>query len=277
VLSQQRCTLIWKRLPATIFAHIRFQAQIVQYLRNQVTQGLMTREQAQERLTLFRTSAVHAFQEQNAPQQIPSGFTAGGMAGSSAQHMAALSQRPQAPASNPMNTLQRVMQAQAQDSLNARQLNMMVAQGQQPQNGFASRVGQNLHPSGMGLPQGQGSLQQNFIQPSPSAPPANIQTSTAPPTSQPTPLGGPQTGFHKNLNFAELPLQQLSNVYNQLIRAVEEGEKNLNAAGSTGGESDMQRQALRSRLDNQKQLLNHIRDLINLKRQGYARFLTYCG
>ena len=231
----------------------------------------MTREQAQERLMVLRTSAAHAFQEQNAPQQIPSGFAAGGMAGSSAQHMAALSQRPQAPTSNPMNTLQRVMQAQAQDSLHARQLNMMVAQGQQPQNGFASRVGQNLHPSGMGLPQGQGSLQQNFIQPSPSVPPANIQTSTAPPTSQP-PLGGPQTGLQKN--FAELPVPQLSNIYNQLMRAVEEGEKSLNAAGSTGGEGDMQRQSLRGRLESQKQLLLHIRDLINLKRQGYARFFT---
>jgi hypothetical protein len=235
----------------------------------------MTREQAQERLTELRTSVAHPFQEQNTPEQpeIPSGFTAGGMAGSSAQHTAALSHRPQAPASNPMNTLQRVMQAQAQDSLHARQLNMMVAQGQQPQNSFASRVGQNLHPSGMGLPQGQGSLQQNSIQPPPSAPPANIQTSTAPPPSQPTPLGGPQTGFHNN--FAELPVPHLSMIYNQLMKAVEEGEKNLNDAGSTGGESDMQRQALlRGRLDNQKQSLIQIQDLINLKRQGYARFLT---
>jgi hypothetical protein len=189
VLSQQRCTLISKRLPSTIFvsAHIRFQDQIIQYLRNQVQQGLMTREQALERLVLIRTTA-HAFQEQNVPQQIPSGFPAGGMAGGSTQQeVAALSQRPQAPASNSMSTLQRV-----QDSIHARQLNMMVAQGQQPQNGFAARVGQNLHPPGMGLPRGQGSLQQNFIQPSPSVTPANLQPSTAPSTSQLTPLGGPQ-------------------------------------------------------------------------------------
>jgi hypothetical protein len=78
-------------------------------------------------------------------------------------------------------------------------------------------------------------------------------------------------------SFAELPMPQLSGIFNQLWRVVEEGEKNLNAAGSTGGESDMQRLALRGRLDYQKQLMSHIRDLINLKRQGYARFLTYCG
>ena len=232
----------------------------------------MTREQAQERLTAMRTTA-HAFQEQNAPQQIPSGFPAGGMAGGpTQQQLAALSQRPQAPGSNPMNAIQRV-----QDSLHARQLNMLVAQGQQPQNSFASRVGQNLHPPGMGLPQGQGSLQQNFIQPSPSAPPANHQPSSAPSTSQPNPLGGPQQMQAIQKSFAEMPLQQLGNVYTQLARTVEEGERNLNAAGSTGGESDMQqRQALRVRLDGQKQLLINIRDMINSRRQGYVRILT-CG
>ena len=78
-------------------------------------------------------------------------------------------------------------------------------------------------------------------------------------------------------SFAEMPLQQLGNVYTQLARTVEEGERNLNAAGSTGGESDMQqRQALRVRLDGQKQLLINIRDMINSRRQGYVRILT-CG
>ncbi|KAN0138915.1 hypothetical protein V8E53_003303 [Lactarius tabidus] len=61
-------------------------------------------------------------------------------------------------------------------------------------------------------------------------------------------------------NFVDMPLQQLSVFDTQLLRNVEEGERNLNAAGSTGGESDM--------LDGQKQLLINIRDLINLKRQG---------
>lgn len=226
----------------------------------------MTREQAQERLAVLRTSVAPAFQEQNIPQQIPSGFTNNGMPGGSAQQqMAALSQRPQVPASNPMNSLQRVMQAQ-QDSLHARQLNMLV-QGQQQQNGFASRVGQNLHPPGMGLPQGQGSLQQNFIQPSPSVPPANLQSSAVASASQPTPLGGQMQGPPKN--FGEMTIPQLSNLYAQLMRAVEEGERSFNASG-TSGESDMQRQALRAKLDSQKQLLVNIRDLVNLKRQGYA-------
>ncbi|KAI9440128.1 hypothetical protein H4582DRAFT_1578964 [Lactarius indigo] len=162
---------------------------------------------------------------------------------------------------------QRVMQAQ-QDSLYARQLNILVAQGQQQQNGFASRVGQNLHPPEMGLPQGQGSLQQNFIQPSPSVPPANLQSSVAPSASQPTPPGGTQIHSLPK-NFIDMPVPQLSIVYGQLMRTVEEGEKNLNAAGpSAGGEGEMQRQAFRARLDSQKQLLVNIRELINLKRQG---------
>lgn len=113
-----------------------------------------------------------AFQEQNAPQPIPSGFTAGGIVGGSAQ---------QPPASHSMNALQRVIQAQ--DSLHARQLSMLVAQGQQPQNGFASSIGQNFHPPGMGLRQGQGSMQPNFTPP-PSLPPANLHSSAAPPASQ---------------------------------------------------------------------------------------------
>ena len=263
------------RLLSTIFAHIHFQAQVINILRSQVAQGLLTREQAQERLNMLRTSAAHALQEQNVPQQISSGFAAGAMAGGSAQQqMAALSQRPQAQAGNPMNSLQRVMQAQ--DTLHARQLNMLVAQGQQQQNNFASRVGQNLHPPGMGLHQGQGSLQQNFIQPSPSVPSAGLQSSAAPSASQPTPLSGQQIhGLHKN--FVEMPLPQLSGIYNQLLRAVEEGERNFSAAGSTGGESDTQRQALRTRIDSQKQLLINIRELITMKRQGCARFFTCCG
>ncbi len=262
---------LYARSPFTTFAHTRFFAQLIQVLRSQVARGLLTREQAQEHLTMFRTPAAHTFQEQNVPQQLPSGFTPGGMVGNSAQQqMAALSQRSQAPPGNPMNSLQRTIQTQ--DSLHARQLNMLVAQGQQQQNSFASSVGQNLHAPGMGLPPGQGSLQQNFIQPSPSAPPANLQSSVAPSTSQPTPL----SGIH-NLpkNITEIPLPQLSNVYTHLMRAVEEGEKNFSAAGSSGGENEMQRQALRGKLEQQKQLLVSIRDLINLKRQGYAYFLTY--
>lgn len=243
------------------------QQQFILFLRNQIAQGSMTREQAQERFAALRTSVAHPFHEQNV-QQISSGFTTGGMAGGSAQQqMAALPQRPQAPASNPMNSLhQRVIQTQ--DSIHARQLNMLVAQGQQQQqNGFASRVGQTLHPPGMGLPQGQGSLQQNFIQPSPSVPPANLQSSAAPSAPQPTQLGGPQI-HNLPKNISEIPIPQLTILYNSLVRAVEDGERNFNAVGGTGGESDMQRQALRAKIDNQKQTLSFIRDFINLKRQG---------
>ena len=62
---------------------------------------------------------------------------------------------PQALASDLMNTLQRVIRVQALDSLHAQQSDMPVAQGQRPQNGFASRVGQNHHPPVVGLPQVQ--------------------------------------------------------------------------------------------------------------------------
>ena len=37
-----------------------------------------------------------------------------------------------------------------------------------------------------------------------------------------------------------MPLQQLTGVYAPLLRTIEEGERNLNATGSTGGECDMQ-------------------------------------
>ncbi|KAH9009411.1 hypothetical protein EDB85DRAFT_1903077 [Lactarius pseudohatsudake] len=64
-----------------------------------------------------------------------------------------------------------------------------------------------------------------------------------------------------------MPVPQLFNVYSQLVTAVEGGAKILNAAG-TGCGSDIQRQALRSRLDSQMQLLSNIRDLIISKRLG---------
>ena len=87
---------------------------------------------------------------------------------------------------------------------------------------------------------------------------------------QPNPLGGPQQMQATHKNFIEMQLLQLTSIYGQLARMVEEGERNLNAAGNTGGESDMQQQqALGAQLDGQKQLLIHIRDLINQRRQGY--------
>jgi hypothetical protein len=46
------------RLP--IFAYTRFFAQFIQFLRSQIAQGLLTREQAQERLASLRTSIPQA-------------------------------------------------------------------------------------------------------------------------------------------------------------------------------------------------------------------------
>ena len=74
-----------------------------------------------------------------------------------------------------------------------------------------------------------------------------------------------------------MPVPELFGLYNQLMKAVEDGEKLFDATGSTGRESAMQREALRTRLNSQEQLLTKIRDLIDSKRQGCARFLTNCG
>jgi hypothetical protein len=43
--------------------------------------------------------------------------------------------------------------------------------------------------------------------------------------------------IHKN--FIQMPLLQLTGVYSQLARTVEEGKRNLNTTGNTGGERDM--------------------------------------
>ena len=61
-----------------------------------------------------------------------------------------------------------------QDPSHARQFSMLLPHTQQ-QNGssLASCMGQNLNTPGMSLPQGPGSLQQIFIQPSPLLPHAN--------------------------------------------------------------------------------------------------------
>jgi hypothetical protein len=110
---------------------------------------------------------------------------------------------------------------------------------QQPQNSFTSRVGQKCYLPGKGHPQGEESLQQNFIQPVPSTPPVNLQPSLAPSILQPNPLSGPQQMQAIHKNFIEMPLLQLTGVYSQLARTVEEGKRNLNTTGNTGGERDM--------------------------------------
>ena len=206
----------------------------------------------------MQASAGLPFQEQGVPQHMPSTFPSGGMAGGpTQQQMTALSQHAQALANNQMNTLQRVVQAQ--DHPNARPLNNLLTQSQQPPNGsasFTARAGQNFHSPGLGLPQGQGSLQQNLVvQPNPSTPSAGLQSSAPP--SQAPPQGGQQM---LSLNsIAEAPLPHLINIFNQLARSVTEGEKSLQALG----EPDPQR---RAKLDNQKQIMLRIREIITARR-----------
>jgi hypothetical protein len=244
--------------------HILF--QIILALRNQVQQGNMTHQQALDRLAMMQASSAH-FQEQSVRQQLPPGFNAGAMpSGTTQQQIAALSQRAQVSANNQINTLQRVIQAQ--DPSHARQFNMLLPgqeQQQQQQNasGIASRMGQNLNPSGMGLPQGPGSLQQNFIQPSPSVPHANPQPSSTPSASQ-IPQPGAQQVSGPPGNLADVPLPQLRALSTQLLHVVMEGEKNLQAPSSSG-EGDIQRQQLRAKVELNKQRLRALHEVINMK------------
>jgi hypothetical protein len=241
--------------------------QIILALRNQVQQGNMTQQQALDRLAMMQASA-HSLQEQGVPQQLPPGFNASAMpSGTTQQQIAALSQRAQVSANNQMNTLQRAIQAQ--DPSHARQFNMLLPgqqqQQQQQQNGsgIASRMGQNLNPSGMGLPQGPGSLQQNFIQPSPSVPHANPQPSSTPSASQ-IPQPGAQQVTGPPGNLADVPLAQLRALSTQLVHVVMEGEKNLQATSSSG-EGDIQRQQLRAKIELTKQRLRSLHEVINMK------------
>ncbi|KAH9995720.1 hypothetical protein BJV77DRAFT_204824 [Russula vinacea] len=122
-------------------AHIHFLTQIILALRAQVAQGIMTERQASERLAMLTASA------QNVPQQFPQGSIAGMPSGTAQQQMATLLQRAQVSTRSPIDSLQRV--TQAQDSSHARQFSMLLPHGQQqPNDTVASR---------MDLPQGPGS------------------------------------------------------------------------------------------------------------------------
>jgi hypothetical protein len=208
----------------------------------------MTQQQALNRLAMMQASSAHSFQEQRAPQQLPPGFNTGGVPSGIAQQIAALSQR--------------VMQPQ--DPSHARQFNMLLP-GQQQQNGsgIASRMGQNFNPSGMGLPQGPGSPQQNFIQPSPSVPHANPQSSSTPSTFQPPQQGTQQVSGPPG-NLADVPLPQLRALYTQLGHIVTEGEKNLQAMSSSG-EGDIQRLQLRTKVALNKQRMRALQEVITVK------------
>jgi hypothetical protein len=231
-------------------------------LRTKVAQGAMTMQQARERVAMMQASAPHSFQDQATPQQSPPGFPTGGFpSGGMQQQIALLSQRAQASTNNQMNPLQRMIQAQ--EPSHARQFGMPLAQGQQQDgSGFATRLGQNGNPTGMGLSQGQGALQPSFVQPSPSVPPTNVQPSALS-ASQVPPPGGQPVPDPSNI-LAEMPLQQLVALFVQLRRAVGEGEKILQTA-SNSGDGDLQLRQLRSRIDGYKQRLLEVHDLIQAK------------
>jgi len=226
----------------------------------------MTHQQAMDRLAMIQASSAHAFQEQGVPQQLPPGYNTGAMQGGTAQQqIAAISQRAQVSGNNQINPLQRVMQAQdPSHPSHARQFSMLLP-GQQQQNGsgIGSRMGQNLNSSGMGLSQGPGSIQQNFIQPSPSIPHANSQSSSTPSVSQISQPGAQQVSGPLG-NLVEVPLPQLRALSTQLQHVVIEGEKNLQAP-SSAGEGDIQRQQLRAKIELNKQRLRALQEVINMK------------
>jgi hypothetical protein len=127
----------------------------------------------------------------------------------------------------------------------------------------------------MDSPHGQGSSQENIVQVTPSVSSSNLQSSSVPPSSHATPQRGEQT--HSLHSIAAAPIPELVRLFHQLTRSVTEEEKNLPAAGNSDGEAE--RQALRAKLDNQKQLMRHIRDTISARTGGtrLAWFLLVVG
>ena len=217
----------------------------------------MTAQQALDRLSMTQAILV-----QNVPQQLPSDFNAGGMqSGTTQQQTATLLQRARASTNNQINPLQHAIQAQY--SSHARQFGMPLPQGQQQQNDSGlARIGQNLN-SGMGLPQGPGSLQQNLVQPSPSVPHMTAQSSSAPLASQPPPPGAQQVSGPGDL--ASMTLQQLHELSTHLQRIVIDGEKDLQTSSGSGG---AQRRQLRTKIENNKQFINILQEVMNSRTRG---------
>ena len=211
--------------------------------RNLMQQGAL------DRVGMTPTSLAPIVQVQAIPQQLSPASISGGMR-TTQQQTATLLQRAQLSTNSQIDRSQPITQTQD------------FSQGQQQQNdsGLGSRMVQYLDSPGMGLPQGPGSLQQNFIQPSPFFHRANPQPSSAPLTSQPQP-GAQQDSGPPNLPTMSLP--QLRSLSAQLLQFVMESEKNLPAAGSSG-ESDVHRQ-LRAKVENNKRYLRMIQDLINAR------------
>jgi hypothetical protein len=242
-------------------AYIHFLIQLLIALRAQVAQGNMTQRQALERLAMMTASA------QSAPQQLPPGFIAGGVpSGAAQQQMTTLSQQhAQVSTESPIDSLQRV--TQAQDSSHFRQFGMLVPQDQQRQNdsGVASRMGPNPNPSGMGLPHGPGSLQQSFIQPSFSDSHANFHSTFVSSPPQPPPPRAQQVSVPSNL--ASMTLQQLRELSTHLQRVVIEGQRNLQTPNSSGG-SDVQRQQFRAKIENNKRFISILQEVIDARKRA---------
>jgi hypothetical protein len=212
--------------------------------------NLMQRR-ALERVAMTPASLAPSFQVQTIPQQLSLASISGGMpTGTTQQQTATLLQRAQLSTNSQIDPSQPITQTQD------------LSQGQQQQNdsGLGSRMVQNFDSPGMGLPQGPGSLQQNFIQPSPSLHHADPQPSSAPLASQPQP--GAQQGSGP-ANLATMSLPQLRSQSTLLLQFVMESEKNLPAAGSSG-ESDVHRQ-LRVKVENNKRYIRMMQDLINAR------------
>ncbi|KAI0261553.1 hypothetical protein BC834DRAFT_940755 [Gloeopeniophorella convolvens] len=249
------------------------QQQLFQYLRNQIQQGLMTPDQARQRFQQAQANHARSFQDQNVTQPMQAGLPAGSMPANAAQQqIAALAaQRAQAAGNNQLHTMNPLQRAiQSQDPSHARQLNMIMAHNQQPPNGstFASRVGQNLHPPGMGLPPGQQApLSQGFVQPSPSVSAAALQTSPTPQTAQNSILGMQQI-LNNPQGLAQAQPAQLMSIYNQLMRSISDGEKLLTTAAAPTGDADAQRRNLfRVKLDGQRQFALRLQNLIKSKQR----------
>ena len=130
--------------------------------------------------------------------------------------------------------------------------------------GFAHPAGQNLNPPGTSFPQGHGPLQQNFVQPSPSIPLESVRTQSTPSASQaPSPADEQAPVLPGDLG--ELSLPQLRVLHAQMMCFVIEGEKNLQASSTTSGESDIQRQQLRAKLEFYNQRLLVLQGFLNAK------------
>jgi hypothetical protein len=230
------------------FAHMQPLIQIVLALRAQVQQGNMTHKQALDRLTMMQASA-HSFQEQNAPQQFPPGFNAGGVpSGNAHQQMDPLSQHAQALINDQMDVLRRVIQSQEASHLR---------QGSQLQND-SGRMPSNPNPLRMDAPRDShrlGPMQEIF----PPVPYANVPSSSAPSASQPPPGPNPAK------SICDVPLPQLRALSTQLLHVVIEGEKTLQATCSSGEGDDIQRQQLRAKVELDKRRLRALHEVMNEK------------